>query len=74
MAGRGRALLKNKLMPTYIHDMMHCSQHICQKRGKCYRYWLGQHIKESGFQYASYYHPEKVVSEGCQYFLNLEGR
>ena len=61
-------------MPSYIHDIMHCSQHICKRKEECYRYWLGQHIKGSGFQYASFFHPEKIVSDGCRYFLSLEGR
>lgn len=57
-------------MTQYSHDYMHCSQEQCKKKGQCYRYWLGQELKNSGFQYASFYHPEKSVTEGCTYFID----
>ena len=50
--------------------MLHCAQHKCKKKDKCYRYWLGKEIKNSGFQYASFYYPEKPVTEGCSYFID----
>ena len=59
-------------MPIYQHDMMHCSQDQCKLKDQCYRYWLGQEIKNTGFQYASLYHPEKPVTDGCNYFINKD--
>lgn len=56
----------------YQHDMLHCAQHKCKKKDQCYRYWLGKEIKYSGFQYASYFHPEEPVTDGCEYFLNIK--
>lgn len=52
--------------------MMHCSQDQCKLKDQCYRYWLGQEIKNTGFQYASLYHPEKPVTDGCNYFINKD--
>ena len=59
-------------MPTYNRDMMHCSQDGCSMKNQCYRYWLGQELKNTGFQYASFYYPEKPVTEGCSYFIKSE--
>ena len=59
-------------MLIYNHDMMHCSQEQCQKKDQCYRYWLGQELKNTDFQYASFYYPEKPVTEGCVYFIKKE--
>lgn len=59
-------------MPTYQHDMMHCSQKECKKKKDCYRYWLGENIKHSGFQYASFYYPENPVIDGCEYYLKIK--
>ena len=54
---------------TYNHDMMHCSQDTCSKKDTCYRYWLGQEGKNSGYRYASFYHPDEPVTEGCEYYI-----
>ena len=59
-------------MPNYFHDLMHCSQKECKAKDKCYRYWLGEHLKYSGFRYASFYYPEKPVTEKCEHFINLK--
>ena len=59
-------------MPIYNHDMMHCHQEQCKKKDQCYRYWLGQEIKNTDFQYASCYHPGQPVTEGCKYFIKKE--
>ena len=52
--------------------MMHCSQEQCKLKDQCYRYWLGQEIKNTDCQYASFYHPEKPVTEGCEYYINKD--
>lgn len=57
-------------MPQYCHDYMHCSQDSCKKKDQCYRYWLGKEIKNSGFQYASFFYPEKPVTDGCVYYID----
>ena len=49
--------------------MMHCSQKECKKKKDCYRFWLGENIKHSGFRYASFYYPEKPVA-GSEYVMN----
>lgn len=59
-------------MPHYNHDMLHCSQEQCEKKDQCYRYWLGKEGVNHGFQYASFYHPEKPVTEGCEYYVNKD--
>lgn len=59
-------------MTNYQHDMMHCSQRECKRRDTCYRYWLGEHIKESGFRCASYYYPQEPVIDGCEHYLTME--
>lgn len=59
-------------MSFYQHDMMHCSQDECAKKDQCYRYWLGQELKNSGWTAASFYYPEKPVTEGCVYFIKKE--
>lgn len=59
-------------MPHYQQNMMHCSQEQCKKKDQCYRYWLGKEIKIIDYQYASFFHPEKPVTEGCSYFINKE--
>ena len=59
-------------MPIYCRDMMHCSQDSCKKKDQCYRYWLGQEIKNTDFQYASLFHPEKPVTDGCTYYINKD--
>ena len=59
-------------MPIYQHDMMHCHQEQCKKKDQCYRYWLGKEIKNSGWTTASFYHPEKPVTDGCKYFIKKE--
>ena len=59
-------------------QLCHITKMICftvhstsaRKKDKCYRYWLGKEIKNSGFQYASFYYPEKPVTEGCSYFID----
>lgn len=57
-------------MPTYNNDMLHCAQHTCARRGLCYRYWLGENIKNTGFTLASYIRPKAPVEDGCEYFLD----
>lgn len=59
-------------MPQYQNDMMHCAQDQCKKKDQCYRYWLGQEIKNTDFQYASFYNPEKSVTDGCKYYINKD--
>ena len=57
---------------TYNHDMLHCSQHTCNKRDTCYRYWLGQELKNSGYMYASFYYPKKPIKNGCEHYIKNE--
>ena len=57
-------------MLPYINDMLHCNQHTCNKKDECYRYFLGQEIKNSGFTFASFFSPQEPVTEGCHFFLN----
>ena len=57
-------------MPQYNHDMCHCAQEQCKLKDQCYRNWLGQEIKNTDCQYASFYHPEKPAVEGCEYYIN----
>ena len=59
-------------MLHYQHDMLHCSQDSCKKKDQCYRYWLGQEIKNTDYQYASFFYPEKPVIDGCTYFVNKD--
>ena len=59
-------------MLHYQHDMMHCAQEQCKKKDQCYRFWLGQNEKYSAEPYASFYHPEKPVNEGCEFFIKKE--
>ena len=59
-------------MPQYNRDMMHCHQEQCRKKDQCYRYWLGQEIKNTDYQYATFYNPEKPVTDGCTYFVKSE--
>lgn len=59
-------------MPHYNHDMMHCVQDKCKKKDLCYRYWLGQEIKNTDFQYASFFYPEEPVTDGCEYYVNKD--
>lgn len=58
----------------YTHDMMHCSQEECKKKDTCYRYWLGQSFKNSGWRYASFYYPHEPVTEGCEHYINIENK
>lgn len=55
-------------MPTYNHDMMHCSQERCPKKDKCYRYWLYQQPVD---ELVSVYRPEKV-DENCEFYLDIK--
>jgi len=55
-------------MPYYNRDMMHCSQEQCKLKDQCYRYWLGQNARGT----ATFYHPEKPVTDGCEFFINKE--
>lgn len=32
---------------------MHCSQSSCNQRKDCYRYWLGQEMKNHGWEYTA---------------------
>ncbi len=60
-------------MAHYQHDMLHCSQKECERKDTCYRYWLGTELKNSGFQYASFYMPlDKKEMESCNHYLNLK--
>jgi len=54
---------------NYNHDMMHCSQHTCSKKDTCYRYWLGQEFKNRDYLFASFFHPEEPIEEGCEYYI-----
>lgn len=56
---------------NYNHDMLHCSQHTCNKRGTCYRYWLGQEVKNRDYLYTSFYQPEEPVTDGCEYYFKI---
>lgn len=58
-------------MAAYNHDMIHCSQYTCAKKNKCYRYWLGENIKNTGFTLASYFYPKVPVVDGCKHFLDI---
>lgn len=55
-------------MPQYNHDMMHCHQEQCAKKDQCYRFWLGQNARGT----ATFYHPEKSVTDGCEYYINKD--
>ena len=57
-------------MPQYNHDMLHCNQEQCKRKDQCYRYWLGQNVKYSAAPYASFYNPEKPVTDGCTYYVD----
>ena len=59
-------------MTQYNRDMLHCNQSQCNKKDQCYRYWLGKNMKANGYQYASFYHPEKPVLEGCEFYIKKE--
>ena len=59
-------------MPIYQNDMMLCAQDQCKLKDQCYRYWLGLEIKNHDFQYATFFHPEKEVTDGCSYFINKD--
>lgn len=59
-------------MPIYTHDMMHCSQRTCTKKDSCYRYWLGQEYNNHGWDFASFYYPQKPVKNGCDNYLNIK--
>lgn len=59
-------------MPQYCHDYTHCHQEQCKLKDQCYRYWLGQEIKNSGWTTASFYYPEKPVTDGCTYYINKD--
>ena len=62
-------------MPSYCHDYMHCSQDRCPLKDKCYRYWLGKEIKNTDFQYASYYYPapDEELGDKCEYYMDIKG-
>ena len=60
-------------MPSYQHDMMHCSQEECKLKNTCYRYWLGKELKNHDYQYASFYMPQnKEDIENCVFFIKKE--
>ena len=61
---------KEITMLPYIHDMLHCKQQTCKLKDKCYRYFLGQEVKNSGFTTASLFSPQEPVTEGCSHFVN----
>ena len=55
--------------PSYIHDFAHCSKNECKLKNLCYRYFLGQEIKDTDWTCASFVMPDKTGNE-CAYFLN----
>ena len=59
-------------MTHYDHNMMHCAQDQCKKKDQCYRYWLGQEIKNTNWPYASYYLPDNPVTDGCEFYINKD--
>lgn len=60
-------------MPTYTNDITHCAQTRCKQKDKCYRYWLGQEIKNTGWRYAYYYRPTEVELNGdCNFFTDIK--
>ena len=59
-------------MTQYNRDMQHCNQSQCKKKDQCYRYWLGQEFKNMDNQYASFYMPDKPVTDGCVYYINKD--
>ena len=60
-------------MPRYCHDYMHCSQSECKLKDDCYRYWLGQELKNSDHLYASFFMPQnKEEIENCRYYEPLK--
>jgi len=59
-------------MPQYQHDMLHCHQEQCKKKDQCYRYWLSQNFEGHGWRTASFYHPEKPVTDGCTYYIDKD--
>lgn len=57
----------------YQHDMMHCSQDKCKLKDTCYRYWLGVELKNTDYQYASFYFPQnKEEMDNCEYYLDIK--
>ena len=61
-------------MPSYQHDMMHCSQKECKLKDTCYRYWLGKELKNHDYQYASFYMPQnkEAIGDKCVYYIKKE--
>ena len=60
-------------MPRYNHDMMHCSQEQCPKKGKCYRYWLAQNAVSNGWTtYTVYFPSKKKVLDNCEHFTDIK--
>jgi hypothetical protein len=57
---------------VYCNDMMHCHQTTCKLKDECYRYWLGENIKNTEFTLASYFYPKEPVVEGCRSFVKLD--
>ena len=60
--------VKNRSMPLYTNDMMHCTQHQCKKRNQCYRYWLGKHARGI----VTVFHPQEPVTDGCEHFNDIK--
>ena len=61
-------------MAHYIHDMTHCNQSQCKLKDRCYRYWLGQEIKNTDYQLAWFYAPsyEDFITKECGMFLDIK--
>lgn len=60
-------------MPSYQHDMMHCSQEECKLKDNCYRYWLGQELKNTEYLYTSFFMPQnKEDIKNCRYYESLK--
>lgn len=59
-------------MPHYQNDMMHCYQDSCKKKDQCYRFWLGENIKYSGWKCASFFNSDKPITNGCEFYIKKE--
>ena len=64
--------MTDKAKPTYCHDYAHCGKKECPLYEKCYRGFLDREIKNTGYEYATYFEP-KEVGDKCEYFMEIEG-
>jgi hypothetical protein len=60
-----------KRKPSYQNDMAHCGQDACKLKDICYRFFLGQEIKNTEYSIASFVRPAKIGND-CRYFLNKD--